>query len=325
MPIRNKTLIGCLRGSIIRLKYKQDKAKAIAVQQRRDIAQLLEQGKFKSAEIRVESVILSDIMTELYELIQLYCELLTARFGLLNALPASKSGHRVCNPGLEEAVKTIIFVAPQIDVKDLPDVRIFLMEKFGPDFTKSLMENSETAIPPGVLRRLRVDPPERGLVEKYLKAIAETYKVPWPEEESKPPTDKPAGDDDNPSNKQAVDDNSRIQPADSTDDRTIKPTLEEELSRAIPPSNVGPRSPIGVPPPHPTSENASPLIQLPTPPVLTPAYVTGSSKDSGNSVPRSLNPAPGTIEPPSKPKIVDVDDLNKRFRALKSNPWGGIE
>lgn len=54
----------------------QQKDTAIAKQQRRAMAQLLEQGKDESARIRVENIIRSDLTTELLEILELYCELL---------------------------------------------------------------------------------------------------------------------------------------------------------------------------------------------------------------------------------------------------------
>lgn len=75
----------------------QKRDEALAKTQRRAMAQLLEQGKIDSARIRVENIIRSDIITELHEMLELYCELLLARAGLVDASPT-------CDPGLEEAV-----------------------------------------------------------------------------------------------------------------------------------------------------------------------------------------------------------------------------
>jgi vacuolar protein sorting-associated protein IST1 len=50
---------------------------------RRDIATLLERGKVETARIKTESIINDDIHVELLELLELYCEILFARFGLI--------------------------------------------------------------------------------------------------------------------------------------------------------------------------------------------------------------------------------------------------
>jgi vacuolar protein sorting-associated protein IST1 len=83
------------------LRTLQEKKEAQAKAARRDIATLLERGKVETARIKVESsisyffscqplsltvllkVINEDIYLELLELLELYCELLIARFGLV--------------------------------------------------------------------------------------------------------------------------------------------------------------------------------------------------------------------------------------------------
>ena len=116
-----------LKLSVSRLRMVQAKDAALAKKQRRDMAQLLEQGRDESARIRVENIIRSDMNTELLEILELYCELLTARAGLLE--------QKECDPGLEEAVKSIIYAAPKVEgVKELSVVRVLLAEKYGKDF-----------------------------------------------------------------------------------------------------------------------------------------------------------------------------------------------
>jgi len=89
--------------SVQRLRTLQQKKEAQAKANRRDIATLIEKGKLETARIKVESstckriviallhslilfhsVINEDIHVELLELLELYCELLLARFGLLD-------------------------------------------------------------------------------------------------------------------------------------------------------------------------------------------------------------------------------------------------
>jgi len=65
------------------LRTLQEKKEAQAKTARRDIATLLERGKTETARIKVESIINEDIHLELLELMELYCELLIARFGLV--------------------------------------------------------------------------------------------------------------------------------------------------------------------------------------------------------------------------------------------------
>ncbi|KAJ3535719.1 hypothetical protein NMY22_g6359 [Coprinellus aureogranulatus] len=73
-----------LRLSVQRLRTLQQKKEAQAKASRRDIASLLERGKEETARIKVETLINEDVYIELLELLELYCELLLARFGILD-------------------------------------------------------------------------------------------------------------------------------------------------------------------------------------------------------------------------------------------------
>ena len=162
-----------LKLSVSRLRMVQQKDTAVAKQQRRSMAQLLEQGKEESARIRVENIIRSDMNTELLEILELYCELLSARAGLLEA--------KECDPGLEEAVKSIMYAAPRVEgVKELTMVRQLLAEKYGKEFTLEAVENSDGKVSQRVLDRTKVEPPAKELVEAYLSAIADAYGIDWP-------------------------------------------------------------------------------------------------------------------------------------------------
>ena len=85
----------------------QQKDTAVAKQSRRSMAQLLEQGKEESARIRVENIIRSDMNTELLEIIELYCELLSARAGLLEAKECgTEHGATIIGGKVREGVHT---------------------------------------------------------------------------------------------------------------------------------------------------------------------------------------------------------------------------
>ncbi|KAF5018442.1 hypothetical protein F66182_9579, partial [Fusarium sp. NRRL 66182] len=72
-----------LKLTIARLRMVQQRDEQLGKTQRRAMAQLLEAGKVDSARIRVENIIRSDITSELHEMLELYCELLLARAGLM--------------------------------------------------------------------------------------------------------------------------------------------------------------------------------------------------------------------------------------------------
>ncbi|KAL3475902.1 regulator of Vps4 activity in the MVB pathway-domain-containing protein [Aspergillus californicus] len=79
---------------IPRLRLLQKKSTASSVVQRRELAQLLESHRDASARIRVENVIATDIGIEVMEMVELYCELLLARAGVLDGLAFGEAGQK---------------------------------------------------------------------------------------------------------------------------------------------------------------------------------------------------------------------------------------
>ena len=251
----------------------------------------LQQGKEESARIRVENIIRSDITTELLEILELYCELLLARTGLMEA--------KECDPGLEEAVKSIIHAAPRTEIKELQQARQLLVEKYGKDFALEAVENLDGKVAERVLKKLRVEPPDPELVTLYLTEIARTYGVNWPRMEASA-DDGNEGDDDDYSGGQAV-------------KSLEEPLTTEELSKATPPRDLGPRSPVSVAPPSPSTDNLNPRIRFPGPPELKPGAKMNGLKKQTSSVDGDIGPKRSAVGG----KIPDVDELAKRFAALK--------
>lgn len=254
----------------------------------------------------MENIIRSDITTELLEVLELYCELILARIGLLEG--------KDCDPGLEEAIKSIIYAAPRTDVKELQQARQLLIEKYGKDFALEAIENRDGKVAERVLKKLRVEPPSQELVSLYLKEIARTYGVAWPKGEHAPNETDSDDNDENPSGGQAV-------------ESLEEPLTTQELHKATPPRDLGPRSPVRVAPPSPSIDNMSPRIRLPKPPELKPsAKMAGRQNNSaGLTKATAENEASNSAERNDvskkkhviEGKIPDVDELAKRFAALK--------
>ena len=206
-----------------------------------------------------------------------------------------------CDPGLEEAVKSIIYAAPRTEIKELQQARQLLVEKYGKDFALEAMENTDGKVAERVVKKLRVTPPEPTLVEAYLREIAKTYGVPWPKEEVVP--DGQDDDDDEPSTGEAV-------------KNLEEPLTTQELSKAKPPSDLGPKSPVHIAPASPSTENPAPKVKLPGPPELKPGSklsVANNKSAEGGAKTSGSNGKSGGVGG----KIPDVDELSKRFAALK--------
>ncbi|KAI3622582.1 hypothetical protein WG66_015912 [Moniliophthora roreri] len=160
-----------LRLSVQRLRTLQQKKEAQAKAARRDIATLIERGKIETAKIKVEGIINEDIHIELLELLELYCELLLARFGVLD------QNAREPDPGVSEGVCSIIFAAPRTELKELHVLRDILMHKYGREFSVKVMENQDGCVSDRVVRKLEVLTPSPELVDAYMAEIAKAYGV----------------------------------------------------------------------------------------------------------------------------------------------------
>jgi len=162
-----------LRLSVQRLRILQQKKEAQAKSSRRDIASLLERGKIETARVKVENIINEDIHVELLELLELYCELLIARFGLLD------QNTRDPDPGVSEGVYAIIYAAPRTELKELHVLRDILMHKYGRDLSAAVMENRDGIVTERVARKLTIATPSTELIDAYLSEIGRAYNVHW--------------------------------------------------------------------------------------------------------------------------------------------------
>jgi len=162
-----------LRLSVQRLRTLQEKKEAQAKAARRDIATLLERGKVETARIKVESIINEDIYVELLELLELYCELLIARYGLV------EQNTREPDPAVSEGICSIIYAAQRTELKELHILRDLLMHRYGREFSAAVMENREGCVSERVMKKLTNDMPSAELVEGYLSEIARAYGARW--------------------------------------------------------------------------------------------------------------------------------------------------
>eukprot|EP00761_Pharyngomonas_kirbyi_P009548 gb/GECH01009564.1/.p1 GENE.gb/GECH01009564.1/~~gb/GECH01009564.1/.p1 ORF type:complete len:372 (+),score=134.21 gb/GECH01009564.1/:1-1116(+) len=164
-----------LKMAVTRINLAKNKKVNLIKVQKREIADLLRNGKDESARIKVENVIREEYTIEAFELIELFCELLQARQTLINE---SKN----CPSDLKEAVSTIIYAAPRMEVKELLTIRDQLGRKFGRDFYSAAAENKDLAVNQRVMFKLGVKVPEPYLCVQYLKDIAREHNVDWNDE-----------------------------------------------------------------------------------------------------------------------------------------------
>lgn len=161
-----------LKLAISRLKLQKNKKENQIKDTKREISELLKSGKDESARIKVEGVIREDFIIEAHEILELFCELILARLGVIQI-------SRECPMDLREAVCTIIYAAPRAEVKELTLIREQLIAKFGKEFALDAIHNKDNCANTRVVHKLSVQTPENYLVFQYLNEIAKAYNLEW--------------------------------------------------------------------------------------------------------------------------------------------------
>ncbi|KAM7536440.1 hypothetical protein Aperf_G00000082040 [Anoplocephala perfoliata] len=161
-----------LRICVVRLKNIYQKKNELNVRARRELAEYLKAKKIDRARIRVEQIVREDYLLEVLEIIELYCDLLITRLGLITSTVE-------CDPGLKEAIATIIWVAPRLnyDCQELNVLKSQFAVKYGKEFVQACLTNSNHDVNPKVIQKLNVKAPPANLCEAYLVEIARSYDV----------------------------------------------------------------------------------------------------------------------------------------------------
>ncbi|XP_065341062.1 IST1 homolog [Cloeon dipterum] len=163
-----------LRLAINRLKLLEKKKTELAQKARKEIADYIAAGKAERAKIRVEQIIREDYLVEAMEIVEMYCDLLIARYGLVQQM-------KTLDEGLAEAISSLIWVAPrlQTDVAELKVISEQLTAKYGKQYNQACREEAVGTISEKLKHKLSVQAPPKLLVEKYLIEIAKIYNVPY--------------------------------------------------------------------------------------------------------------------------------------------------
>ncbi|XP_041976563.1 IST1 homolog isoform X2 [Aricia agestis] len=167
-----------LRLAINRLKLLEKKKTELAQKARKEIAEYIASGKSERAKIRVEHIIREDYMVEAMEIVEMYCDLVLARFGLITQM-------KELDEGLCEAISSLIWVAPRMhtDVQELKVVSDLLTAKYGKVYADACRNESVATISEKLRHKLSVQSPPKILVEKYLIEIAKNYNVEYTPDE----------------------------------------------------------------------------------------------------------------------------------------------
>jgi len=163
-----------LRLAVSRLKLLEKKKTELTQKARKEIADYISQNKDDRARIRVEHIIREDYLVEALEIVEMYCDLLLARFGLIQQM-------KTLDEGIEEAINSVLWVAPRLltEIQELKPIADELTAKYGKPFADACRENKLGRVNPKLLHKLAVHAPPKILVEKYMVEIAKSHNVPF--------------------------------------------------------------------------------------------------------------------------------------------------
>ncbi|XP_031477633.1 uncharacterized protein LOC116248799 [Nymphaea colorata] len=163
-----------LKLTIPRIKLLRNRKEAQMKQMRKEIAKLLETGQEATARIRVEHIIREQKTLDAYEIIELFCELITVRLPIIET-------QRECPLDLKEAISSLCFAAPRCsDLPELIQAQMLFAAKYGREFVTAATELMPDC---GVNRQIiellsvRAPPVEEKL--RLLKEIAEEHELDW--------------------------------------------------------------------------------------------------------------------------------------------------
>ncbi|XP_015795496.1 IST1 homolog [Tetranychus urticae] len=160
-----------LRLSIQRLRLLGKKKTELTQKSRTEIGSYIFTGKIDRARIRVEHIIREDYLVEAFEMLEMYCDLLLTRFGMIEQM-------RTVDEGLVEAISSIIWASHKIEgCPELKVVADLLSKKYGKQFAIAARDNSLGRVNKKLLHRLGVEIPPKVLVEKYLVEISKSMDL----------------------------------------------------------------------------------------------------------------------------------------------------
>jgi|MDTB01.2.fsa_nt_gb hypothetical protein len=167
-----------LKMATIRIAQQTNKKTQLMKIQKRNIAQLLTDGKEEKARIKTEAIIREDFVIEAYEVLSLLCDLLYERMPLIQSL-------KLCPPDLRESVCTLIYAAARTEIPELMEARKMFTIKYGKEFAESALMNENNVVNNRVVHKLGITPPNTFLILQYMKVIAKAHDVEWdPKEEN---------------------------------------------------------------------------------------------------------------------------------------------
>ncbi|XP_064628314.1 IST1 homolog [Lineus longissimus] len=284
-----------------RLKLLEKKKTEQAQKARREIADYLSNNKIDRARIRVEHIIREDYMVEALELLEMYCDLLLARFGLIQEM-------KVLDEGLVEAVSTVVWATPRLqgDINEFKTITEQFQHKYGKELIQEYKANTTSSVNERVMHKLGVHAPPPLLIEKYLIEISKNFNVAFePDPEIMKQDEVYFADTHYKMN--------LLEPGEVTGDGTVAPMpalpFENDLSKGplLPMPDLPSQPFTAIPPPETLYPPQPPAVNQPA-----ESFQLNLPDIPSNNLPGASGGSFGSAS-----ENVDFDDLNRRFEELK--------
>ncbi|XP_075043556.1 IST1 homolog [Mixophyes fleayi] len=165
-------LSSSLKGAIKQMEQLIRSKSEMVENTKKEIAMYLKANMIARAQIRAEYIIREHNLVEAMEIIQMYCDLLYKKIGLIETKTE-------LDPELSEAVCTVIWAAPhmQTEVSELKTVVSQLCYKYSKEFGSLCRSNKLETVNEKVMQKLSTKAPSKELLDKYLSNLTKQFNI----------------------------------------------------------------------------------------------------------------------------------------------------
>ncbi|KAL6072731.1 Vacuolar protein sorting-associated protein ist1 [Balamuthia mandrillaris] len=153
-----------LSSACVRMRLRKTKKVEQLKAQEREIVELIGQGKEDFAKIKVEQLIRDIYLTEAFDILDLFSEVVQARLGILEVSTTVPKEIR-------EAVYSLVWSFLRLPIPELKQFAIQMKLKFGEEMLKDALSNHSGFVNEKLFTKLSVTIPAPSLVARHLHRL----------------------------------------------------------------------------------------------------------------------------------------------------------
>mmetsp|Transcript_20554 Transcript_20554/g.32141 ORF Transcript_20554/g.32141 Transcript_20554/m.32141 type:complete len:324 (-) Transcript_20554:482-1453(-) len=142
---------------------------------KKQVAQFLQTGKEEQARVKVEHVIRETSLAEGFDILASLCDLLLARFALVES-------EKTCASDIKEIVCTLFWAAPRCEIKELQVVKEQLLMRYGKPLAEEFKEMQTDLCDARVVYKLSYRRPTDSEIRQCLTRCAKENGFEWIDE-----------------------------------------------------------------------------------------------------------------------------------------------